>query len=260
MLIVGTFQHSIELEQALALLEIRGVPWKRILVIAMDSVQHDPPEHLPVSRDRNSRRIELSIACATALSVIGASIGFILKWGPVIWGLISCVIGYIIGFGLYSLFMKNGNQHRVPKNLPEITVMVQCQKKDSAQVRDILWRYQALHSRLSPVNLHSRGIRAFRDVILLSGPTWCRIRAFRNVILLYGPTLAEIRAFRDVILLYGPSSGGIRAFRDVILLCGPTWCRIRAFRNVILLYGPTSGGIRAFRDIVPPKEGPYQSN
>ena len=38
-------------------------------------------------------------------SVIGASIGFKLSWGPIYWGLISACIGFVLGF-IIRLFIE----------------------------------------------------------------------------------------------------------------------------------------------------------
>jgi hypothetical protein len=47
------------------------------------------------------KAIEVGMACATGFSVLGASAGFVLAWGPVIWGLLAACFGFGIGFGLY---------------------------------------------------------------------------------------------------------------------------------------------------------------
>jgi len=33
----------------------------------------------------------------TAFSVVGTSVGFRLAWGPIFWGLVSAIIGFILG-------------------------------------------------------------------------------------------------------------------------------------------------------------------
>ena len=40
------------------------------------------------------------MALATAFSVIGASIGFKLAWGPIYWGLIGAFIGFVLGLAI----------------------------------------------------------------------------------------------------------------------------------------------------------------
>ncbi len=50
--------------------------------------------------------IDLGMALATAFSVIGASIGFKLSWGPIYWGIISAFIGFILGLGIKIFMFK----------------------------------------------------------------------------------------------------------------------------------------------------------
>ncbi|MGG0741268.1 hypothetical protein [Niallia taxi] len=42
--------------------------------------------------------IDIGAALATASSVVCASIGFKLAWGPIYWGLLGATEGFLIGF------------------------------------------------------------------------------------------------------------------------------------------------------------------
>lgn len=143
MLIIGTFEHSIELEQALTVLEQKGISKKSILVVPMDS---DPKTYMQFtgkSQNRFYKAIEVGMACATASCVIGTAIGFSLTWGPVFWALIGAAAGFAIGFGLYTIAHK-GNYRNLPKVLPEVTVIVRCQEEMSSRVMETMWRYNVL--------------------------------------------------------------------------------------------------------------------
>lgn len=143
MLIIGTFEHSIELEQALAVLEHSGISRNHILVVLMDTDPGPPIQPIGKSRGRYYKGIEVGMACATASSVIGTSVGFVLKWGPIFWALITAFAGFTIGFGIY-LFANKGKHRQLPKKFPEITVIVQCPQDQSTQVKEIMWKYYAL--------------------------------------------------------------------------------------------------------------------
>ncbi len=80
---------------------------------------------------------------ATAFAVVGTSIGFILTWGPIIWGLIFAFIAFCLGFILY-FFIKKGSYRHVPKKLPEIVVIVQCFEEQSVFVTETMWKFNAL--------------------------------------------------------------------------------------------------------------------
>lgn len=143
MLIIGTFEHCIELEQALAILEHSGIPREHILVVPMDTDPQPPIKLATKLGDRYSAAIEIGMACATGCSAMGTCFGFILTWGPIFWGLLAALIGFIIGFGLYLLVNKGAHRH-LPKRLPEVTVIVQCPKEQSILVMETMWQYRVL--------------------------------------------------------------------------------------------------------------------
>ncbi len=155
MIVIGTFRHSIELEQALAALELRGIPRDRLLVVMMDDSESEIPYRLTnKSKDFHVEGTEIGISSATFLSVIGASVGFILKWGPVIWGIIAAVIGFGIGFAIsyarYRIQMSKGLARQNRHNYPDVTVIVQCRNDDFPFVRDVMWKYRALTVGMTP--------------------------------------------------------------------------------------------------------------
>lgn len=143
MIAVGMFRHSFELERALSGLERSGIPSHQILVVFMDRAPQGPPrQKQPGELQTNS--VEVGMACATGLSVIGASVGFILPWGPVLCGLASAFAGFGIGSGLYR-FIRRKDGHPSPTGaLPELTVIVQCREDQYSRVQDIMWSHQAL--------------------------------------------------------------------------------------------------------------------
>lgn len=143
MLIIGTFEHSVELEQALVVLEHSGISRKYIMVVPMDIDPQNPTQFISNAHERYYKGIEVGIACATASSVIGTSVGFILAMGPVFWGLTAACVGFAIGFGIYLLVRKGSHRH-LPKRLPEITVIVQCSKDQSILVMETMSRYRVL--------------------------------------------------------------------------------------------------------------------
>lgn len=143
MLVVGAFEHSLELEQALNELEHNGVPRSSILIVPMDTDPDTTYQFVSKRDDLHYKGIEVGIACATAFAVVGTSVGFVLAWGPIVWGLISALAGFIIGFGVIFLTKKK-NYRQLPKKLPEITVIIQCPKNQSPAVMKILWKYPVL--------------------------------------------------------------------------------------------------------------------
>ncbi|MDR3562096.1 MAG: hypothetical protein P4N59_11770 [Negativicutes bacterium] len=148
MLVIGTFEHSLELEQVLAILENDGIPRQCFLVIPMDT---DPPSALQYLRsptDRYSRGVEAGMACATAGSVVGTCFGFILAWGPIFCGLAAALACFAVGFCLYRLINK-GTRPK-PEKLPEVTAIIQSHENQSTLIINTMWQYRALSVGRAP--------------------------------------------------------------------------------------------------------------
>lgn len=138
MLVVGTFEHSIELEQALAEVQRLGVPRERILVVLME------PGEGVTNEDIRAKAVEAGIASATGFAAVGACIGFMLAWGPIVWGL----VGYLIGYSLYRTVKRANNPsafHPPAAMLrPDVTVVIQCEEELSKRVSEKLNEYRAI--------------------------------------------------------------------------------------------------------------------
>ena len=141
--IFGTFKQSIEIEQALAELESRFISKEQIIVAFMDNAS-SPAQLSARTSNIKSNAFEVGVACATGSAVIGASIGFELTWGPIIWGIITTIIGFYIGYSLYYFNKKNRIHLDQRKKEPEILVIIQCTKKQAPQIKELMWQYQAL--------------------------------------------------------------------------------------------------------------------
>ncbi|MDF2963605.1 MAG: hypothetical protein K0S39_5340 [Paenibacillus sp.] len=146
MLIVCTFEHSVELEQALSVLAENGIHETQILAVPMDSHPNKSFAFASEASEQVHRAFEVGMACATACSVLGTSYGFILEWGPLIWGLTSALGGFGLGYGIYRYFFEPRNQKKRLKasRLPEVTVIIRCAANKYSEICKVLWRYQAL--------------------------------------------------------------------------------------------------------------------
>jgi hypothetical protein len=138
MLIISIFEQSIELEQALAEIE-KNIKREDIMIVFMDKDKDSTiyGEHSP-------QAFEIGISVGTGAAVIGASAGFVLTWGPIIWGLIGAMAGFFVGIGFYLLVKKLRAQSKMTKNKCEVTVILQCTKEQTETVKKVLWKYKAL--------------------------------------------------------------------------------------------------------------------
>jgi len=137
MLMIGIFRQSIELEQALAELENNFIRRENMMVVLMEE------DRAKQQDDERPHVFEIGIACSTGSAVIGASAGFALDWGPILWGLIAALIGFGIGTASYSFVNRRRTASGIP-NKREVTVLIQCTEDQSSRVRQVLRNYQAL--------------------------------------------------------------------------------------------------------------------
>lgn len=143
MVIIGTFEQSIELEQALAALEKNYVHREHILVVFMEELPTDM-QCPGRTRDIRSNSFEVGIATATGSAVIGASKGFELALGPIIWGLIAAFTGFIFGYGIYYFYNKKKYLSKPAKATTEVTVIINCKEHQAHNIKELLWKYRAL--------------------------------------------------------------------------------------------------------------------
>jgi hypothetical protein len=146
LLIAAAFQHSVELEQALTALEKLDIEQNSILAIPMEKYPPDNAGQLVRKQDRKANAFEMGMAVATAFAVVGMSRGFILEWGPIIWGIISGAAGFGLGYLLCYLFafLRGEKTVKQRKPMPEVTVLVRCKNEMKEQIEGLFWAHKAL--------------------------------------------------------------------------------------------------------------------
>lgn len=142
MLIMAAFHLSLELEEALLVLEKDGVERRGIMVVPL---YNGPVEDgAGWNSDWVQTSFEAGMALGTASAVVGISQGFIREWGPLIWGLITAVSGFFLGFGLCALFQYKLWRRMTPGRHPEAMIIIRCKPEDTGRVRTVLWQHGAL--------------------------------------------------------------------------------------------------------------------
>jgi hypothetical protein len=151
MVVIGSFIQSTELELVLSVLEHHGVPADRIAVIPMHGFESVKASESAKTGTVNEKAFEISIACATALGVVGTSMGFGLKLGPLMWGVIFAFGGMAAAFFISKAIMGRKQRSIIGRKLkkrsnlqPEITVLVQCEKELAEWIGQTMLQYNAL--------------------------------------------------------------------------------------------------------------------
>ncbi len=128
--IVSTFEHSLSLEYALSGIEEIGITRDCIWTIPLES---QLPHANILDTTHGADGISVINAAAvfgTILGVLGASFGFALYLGPIIWGLIGFGTGALIGF-TSQYYIKKRKQKKAGQlsfYYSEVVVIIDCQQ------------------------------------------------------------------------------------------------------------------------------------
>ncbi|MDE5414302.1 hypothetical protein [Alkalihalobacterium chitinilyticum] len=146
MQIFSTFEHSSYLELSITSLEKIGVSRECILAVPLINRVEERRLFDTLHRADGISLFDKGAAIGTAFAVIGASVGFVLEWGPIYWGLIGAAVGFIIGFIIdYIIFKVIHKRKRVLKGKQsEVVLVVECSKELVDKVEEILWEHLAL--------------------------------------------------------------------------------------------------------------------
>jgi hypothetical protein len=144
--IFSTFEHSTYLELAITSLEKIGVKKEHILAVPLINRVEERRLFDTLHRADGISLFDKGAAIGTAFSVIGASIGFVLQWGPIYWGLIGAASGFIIGIIIdYIIFKVVHKRKRVVKGKKsEVVLVVECPSELVEKVEEVLWEHLAL--------------------------------------------------------------------------------------------------------------------
>ncbi|WML31412.1 hypothetical protein RCG24_05955 [Neobacillus sp. OS1-32] len=146
MQLFSTFETTELLEMAISTIEKRGIPKESIFAVPLDNRKDDRKIFDTLHRSDGTSLIDIGMGLATALSVIGASIGFKLSWGPIYWGLIGAFVGFVIGFAirLFIELVVKKNKRVFKGKISEIILIVECEESQAGLIEDILWSHLAL--------------------------------------------------------------------------------------------------------------------
>jgi len=146
--VIASFEHSIELEMALVSLEKQGIPKGNILAVPLDKRAEANTLFDTIHQSDGISLFDIAAVLGSVCMVLGAIYGYVLYWGPIIWGLIGLAIGSSIGFAI-KYFMhrrkRNPNRQNLDKGgrlRTEVIVMIRCQSDQVELIKKILWHHR----------------------------------------------------------------------------------------------------------------------
>lgn len=145
MQVYSTFEQTVFLEMAISTLEKKGIKKENIFLVPLDNRTEERKVFDTIYRSDGTSLVDIGMALATAFSVIGASIGFKLAWGPIYWGLIGAFIGFVIGFSirLFTELVLKKKKRVLKGRRSEIIAIVECEDTQGELVENILWNHYA---------------------------------------------------------------------------------------------------------------------
>lgn len=146
MQIISTFESNTFLEIAISTLEKNGIKKEDIFAVPLDNRMEERKVFDSIHRSDGTSLIDIGMALGTAFSVIGASIGFKLAWGPIYWGLIGAFIGFMLGFTirLFTELVIKKKRRLLKGKQSEVVLIIECVLEQSELVENILWNNYAL--------------------------------------------------------------------------------------------------------------------
>ncbi|MGO4272886.1 hypothetical protein AB4Z22_24115 [Paenibacillus sp. TAF58] len=144
MQIYSTFEHSSYIELAIAKLEEKGIT--DIFAVPLDNRSVERKLFDTIHQSDGVSFIGKGMGLAVIFSVIAASRGFVLEWGPIYWGLIGAVSGFVLGvlIDLYIYkFYKRKKRLLKGKN-SEVILIINCNESQGELVEGVLWEHLAL--------------------------------------------------------------------------------------------------------------------
>ncbi len=144
MYIISTFEHSIYLEKAVTAIQMRGVAKEDILAVPMDKRAEQRKLFDSIHQSDGLSLMDLSAILGTIFMLLGTIYGFVLKLGPIIWGLAGLAAGFVLGLSIKLLIIRKSSRRQDNKKASEVVLIIDCGKEKAEMVADTLWNHHAL--------------------------------------------------------------------------------------------------------------------
>jgi hypothetical protein len=142
--VVASFEYSIELELAISELKERGIESQSIIAVPLDEIVESPQLFDTIHHADGVSLLDLGLILGCIFMLLGTIYGFVLKWGPIIWGLIGLILGLFIGIMIKMLFLKKNQRKNTKKKNTEVCLVVKCNENQFEMVKNVLFNHYAL--------------------------------------------------------------------------------------------------------------------
>ena len=139
MYLVSTFLYSFDLELVISEMERVGLAREKLMAIPLQPFKRSGSIGDILEEEKGSL-FDLAMVMGTIFMLLGVIYGYVLTWGPIIWGLIGLLFGGFIGFMLQVRLIKRKNKDR--QIVRQVILMIHVDNKEEAmRVEMILEKY-----------------------------------------------------------------------------------------------------------------------
>ncbi|KAA0548407.1 hypothetical protein FZW96_07480 [Bacillus sp. BGMRC 2118] len=138
MLFIATFENNIFIELAISAIEQEGIVKENIYAAPLDKRKEAKQIFDTLHRADGLSIFDLGAVLGTCFMLLGTIYGYILYWGPIIWGIIGALFGLTLGI-LIKLWITRHQQAAKNKITSEIIVMIRCDEHQQKDIEKILW-------------------------------------------------------------------------------------------------------------------------
>ncbi|MGG1397117.1 hypothetical protein ABE288_04715 [Bacillus salipaludis] len=146
MYIVAAFEYDTTLEMAISKLEDSGKKQNEIIAVPLDRRREQGQLFDTIHHADGISLLDLACVLAVIGMLLGAIYGFVLTWGPIIWGLLGFIVGGILGLTIKFIKLKQNRKMKkmTKKKSTEVFLTIKCTEEQIEKVENILWDHLAL--------------------------------------------------------------------------------------------------------------------
>ncbi|MEN6350920.1 MAG: hypothetical protein ABFD08_16185 [Syntrophomonas sp.] len=145
MYLVASFHYTMHTEIAIAKVEELGIAREQIFAVPLEKRGETRNIFDTIHHADGVSLFDGGAILGAACMVLGVIYGFVLTWGPIIWGLIGLAGGFLVGLLLDLNFSKfKHSKERRKETDGELFLMIQCDEQKADAVKQALWDHLAL--------------------------------------------------------------------------------------------------------------------
>jgi hypothetical protein len=153
MYIMSTFDYSVDLEIAINSIQMKGVEKENIFAVPVDKANENIELMDSIHHSDSVSLMDLAAILGAIFMLFGSAYGFVLKWGPVWWGVIGLGFGFGSGIVIKLILLKKFSDRQRSTKEPEVILIIECKESLAEVVVSTLWSNHALGvSKLDHVN------------------------------------------------------------------------------------------------------------